>query len=182
MKTRMRITLALSALVVAGIFVSCNVTVNTGGDGGDPSLSFTNADKTFTFTLGTVGQFSVSAAGAPVQKAAAIPLFDEPPADTPASAAIELDISQVRAIPLGIPKLLPTERYTRIIPDDSSQAPKTVAQSKIEWKPVNQPGLAIWDGARGAFETPPRRTPVPGDGRSASADSPAPAGSTILQR
>lgn len=88
------------AAVCLAAFIGCVVVENGGGP---PSISFTIGNKTFTFTLDTVGLFDLRS-GERQQKAAAVPLFTDAPTDGPRSAAIELDINKVRAIPLGAPK------------------------------------------------------------------------------
>ncbi|MCK4659770.1 MAG: SBBP repeat-containing protein [Phycisphaerae bacterium] len=96
------------SLVAAGallFLVGCSVSVQTSPDGDGIAIGITLGNTTHTFTLGTAGVFEVKADGVAVAKAAEIPLFEGATADTPSSAAIELDLNQIEAKELTIPKL-----------------------------------------------------------------------------
>ncbi len=84
--------------------VSCTLSLDSGDSDMGPSVSLTISNKTLTISLGGAGLFDFRLTEGPFQKAAQIPLFDDKPSDRPSSAAIELDISSVQAVPLAIPK------------------------------------------------------------------------------
>ncbi len=79
--------------------ISCSVSVNTGGDGTDPSVTFQVANLTFTLTLGAAGSFPVE----PDVRVSNVvdvrqQLFERAPTDTPGSGSIRLRSSTVQII------------------------------------------------------------------------------------
>ncbi len=80
-------------LVVAvgaiGWFVGCSVSIDPGGGGDNPSVSFTIANTTITLELGPAGVFQFTG-GASVTNVADVVPFEKPPGDVPVSAVIRI--------------------------------------------------------------------------------------------
>ncbi|MHC4696849.1 MAG: TolB family protein, partial [Planctomycetota bacterium] len=100
MRRRILRTLAVGVYLSLAVLFGCSVSVGPSGR----TVTFTIADKTFTFKLGVFEPFQVTADAEPVRQAAKIPLFDETPSDVPSGAAITVDPNSIEAIPLGVAK------------------------------------------------------------------------------
>ncbi len=96
----------IGGLSCVGLIIACSVSSGT-LPGGGSFVNLTIAGRTFTFLLGTVGQFELSSDGSAVQKKAVIPLFDDVPADTPGSGDLHIDRDTIQAIPFAVSKAQP---------------------------------------------------------------------------
>lgn len=106
MSSHLRRLAAAAAMVVLGGLVGCTG-ASAGIGGGGAFISFTIGGKTYTFTLGNQGVFTVQAGGDPARSAVQVQnLFEttESPTDRPTAGQLLLEASQVRVTPLGTDK------------------------------------------------------------------------------
>jgi len=129
MSNRLKAICVLAGIILATVIISCSVSINTGGDGGDPSITFTVANRTFTLTLGTVGTFQ-AAPNTRTNNIADVrqQLFSRTPTDEPSSGELRLRSSSVEIL------------------DSLVTAKSTVAQQAISGRAT----LTIWIDQSGA--------------------------------